>query len=69
MKKYKIVYSTNQVFQDIEIPFDFSKDSIGDNVSLLDTVFNITQIGSVVQCVNKNWVLTLQEIPEINSED
>lgn len=64
MRKYKIVYSTNPVFQDIEMPFDFEDAKIGDETSLFNTDFKLTQVGAVIQCVNKDWVLTLQEVPE-----
>ena len=64
MIKYKIAYSSNPTFQNIEMPFDFEGKNIGDDVSLFNTDFKITQVGSVIQCVNENWVLTLQEVPE-----
>ena len=64
MKKYKIINSTNQTYLNIEMPFDFEGKEIQDDVNVFGVDFKITQIGTVVQCISKEAVMTFQEIPE-----
>lgn len=62
--KYKIVSSTNPVFLNVEMPFDFSDKTIGDSVNIFGQELKITQTGTVYLCVSEKAVMTLQEIPE-----
>lgn len=64
MTKYKIVSSTNEVYLNIEMPFDFEGKELQDKVSIFNEEFTITQTGSVVQCISEKAVMTFQEVPE-----
>lgn len=69
LKKYKVINSTNEVYQNIEMPFDFSDKNIGDTVNIFNEDFTITQTGLIYQCVAEKAVMTLQEVEEKNLEE
>lgn len=62
MKKYKIASSTKPEFVDIEMPIDIQDDSLGAKLFLFGTEFGITQNGIILVLVEKDWVITLQEL-------
>ena len=68
MKNYKVINSTNTIYENILMPYDFGDKMIGDKVNIFNEDFTITQTGLVYQCVSEKAVMTLQEIPEENTE-
>ena len=62
MNKYKIVSSTQAAFNGIELPFNFDGKKVGDDVSLLNDKFKVTQIGVIVNLSNENNAVTLMKV-------
>jgi len=65
MKKYKIVSSTKQEFEGIEIPLDDREYSVASNVSMFGSTFIVTQNGSIIVLTSDDWCITLQDITPI----
>jgi len=62
MKKYKIINSTKQEFDGIEIPLDDSEYSVASNVFMFGNAFVVIQNGSIIVLTRKDWCITLQDI-------
>jgi len=65
MKKYKIISSTKQEFEGIEIPLDDKGYSVASNVSMFGNTFVVAQNGSIVVLTSKDWCITLQDITPV----
>ena len=61
--KYKIVSSTNLAFVNVELFLTFDNPFIGQSCEVFGEQFTITQTGVITVIANKDWVLTLQELP------
>lgn len=64
MKKYKVVGSSKGEFMGITMNIVFDDISLGKTCEVFGKTFTITQTGMIMILSNKDWVLTLQEIPE-----
>lgn len=63
MIKYKIVESSIPHLKGIELDFDFSNYSTGDEISILGLKLNITQIGQgVIGTANSENILIFQNL-------
>jgi hypothetical protein len=61
MITYKIIHSTIPHFLNIEMPFDFSNNKVGDLINILGQSMNITQLGEVVVgCANNDHIMVFQ---------
>ena len=65
MTKYKIVGSSKDEFLGIEMNIVFDDIEIGKVCEVFGTQFTITQTGAILILSNKDWVLTLQEVPQV----
>jgi len=63
MKKYKVVGSSQGQFLGIEMNIVFDDITMGKSVEVFGKTFTITQTGKIIILSNKDWVLTLQEVP------
>lgn len=68
MQKYKVVGSTKTEFMGIEMNIVFDDITIGKVCDVFGETFTITQTGAVLILSNKDWVLSLQEIPQVKTD-
>lgn len=62
MTKYKVISSTNQAFVGVELPFDFSDNKVGDQITFLNGSYKVTQVGQIINLSNEDSAITLIEI-------
>jgi len=64
MTKYKIVHSTKDMYNDIELPLDTEDVTIGCKYNMFGDEITITQVGSIISGSNSDVAYTLQEVVE-----
>jgi len=68
MTKYKIVHSTKDMYNDIELPLDTEDVTIGGKYNMFGDEITITQVGSIISGSNSDVAYTLQEVVEEEEE-